>query len=460
MTKERTKHDRLRQLILTHLFGAILDESIVFWNEVAKIIVDHTKNVMIHMNMNDFTDEEGKYADKFQGSRMGIQLTKMEDDTRPITEAHALLLEELWDPDFERQITRSWKPVLSYLQGSLPPEWSIALDKDYYITMVYDLLDFTDHMNDTQLKCVFLKVFTKAVLAIHAGKVILGLLHRNIKHELAESAAWTPKLEFEAFWWFIKNWPDYFEIYVGSMRKYLDTRHYRMIEHLGLRLFVTSYNVTHAPTSFEHCNNRMNYIRNIFRIEKYRIASQANQWELPVCIRRHQELMRHIFAADMSTDHIPAKSSCYAIPLCQGILSQHHAEISLAYGSGRYKDGEGLKSRLVNAPTLIGSWGAIMDNYIDDHFPLALQDMEKIHDTVNDLHNVVPNYQPKLIFGISRFVSELHDQGIFFILFYFILFYFFFFRFFWIFKIPKNTFVFFVRICVFYIFIFRIKIHQ
>ena len=411
LKKQQTKATLTKHLILSTVLEAICDESIIFWQEAAKVIIDHTKLLLNVMNTKDYSDEEGKYAERFRSSRIAIKLSEMEDRTRPLDETHALLIEELWNPDLEKQIQTSWKPVLSYLQKSLPPEWSIALDKDYYITMVYDILTENDQLDTTQLKCLFLKVFSKAVMASMAGKVILGLEYGKIKHELAESAAWTPKLEFEAFWWFIKNWPDYFDIFVGSQRKFLDKRHYRMIEHLGLRLFIVGYCTHHAPMSFDHLDNKTTFIRNLFRVQQYKIASQIAQWEFPICIRKHKVVMDHIFAKNMSDDKISAKSTCYPIPMAMVILSDHYSKIVKAYGTGRYKNNEGLTSRALNAATLHGSWGTIMDNYVDDNYPLTLQDMEDMYATVDNLNTAVPKYQPKLIFGISRKVKELHDEG-------------------------------------------------
>ena len=410
VTKEKTKHDRTRQLILTTLIGAILDEMIVFWNEAAGVIIDHTHSFLAAMTYKDFEDDDAKYADRIRRTRMSIVVSKMEDKTRPLSEAFRLLLQELWDVDLEEQINRSWKPVLSHLQASLSPEWSIALDKDFIVTMVYDLLTFTGHMDDLQLKCLFLKTLTKTIMAIHAGKTILGLTYGTIKHKLAQSEAWTPFLDFEAFLWLIKNWPDYFEIFIGGMKKYLDTRHYRMVEHLGLRLLIVGYCSYHSSPTFDHMANRTTFIGNVVNGKHYRIASQIKQWEYPMCIRRHPIIMNHLFSNDMSTKHIPAKSSPYAIPMCMGLVYKNMAQILTAYGKARYKNNEGLRSRLVNAPTFTGSWEAILANYVTDIYPLTLTDMESMHKTVDNLHEIDPKHQPKLLFGISRFVKNLDDS--------------------------------------------------
>lgn len=404
--KELRKKNPTIDRIITMGICALCDELFVFFNLLSQNINKQCKNAISRMTYDDFDDEDGRITKRFALARIKIKIPGV-DGEQDVKKAYSDLLQELYSPDFEAQLSHLWKPVIEYMLPGLGPEWEQGLADSNWDQLLLEYLGIEGHSNRSnnkfQFRILWMKLLLHATLAVYAAMIMAALYHPDIFPFICVVPAWNPKLLLELLDWLILNWNNWFPHFWCPF-KFLKIRVLISGDVLGLRVLLLGFAKLHTLDPGKDFKNLQTFLKAVANLTPYRANSQLNTIKIPKFISKFDTLMNAMWNENDDKDHLCYKITSYGIPFICGIRKNNNNVMKLMYGKAKYKNNNGLNSDLVRSDTIAGGIQQIFSNFINECDGVLDRERQVFKDNINMLYLNGFDYRPKYLLGISKMV--------------------------------------------------------
>ena len=412
---EKEMNKRLFHRMMTKMLASVYDELLVCYAQYARRIKARCGAQLAKMQYDTFEcDAEGKYAEKFLSDRITMKTSLEADNCVDIMTCMRQIIEELWNPDLDKQLENGWKHVIKYMLDQLPPEWKDSIKEKFFKQLwrcQIDLLGWNYPAQYTyKHKSLLFNIKSRAVLDANRWYCFFGKYHKKISALLGKSKMWPFKNVFEVFIFLLKNFR---QLYSYAPSKLITKDILLDPGQLAIRILVDAVLTLFATTSLERFKSRDSLVKSIMDVDKYQIASEINYMNPPHFLNKYGHAVQDLcYNIHNDKDHITMKYSPAVIPMMVAVVDKHSELLLKFYDEKGFKDGNSLQSDFGNHESLDDFGKSVCDNYVMDWTPLTKQQSDAIKHTINTLSTQSLSPNVEYAFGICNKVKDIAEEGI------------------------------------------------